>query len=182
MFWGSTIYMFFFKFVSQGFGHISSNCPNKALFINDQEDMGEDDNCNDKLYELNPDDFQDLNDEEGESNLLEYVRSISTQIEQDFVGWEIIRLNVVRCALTQPKETEDWRRTVIFYTYIKCEDKGCKIIIDSGSYINVVFLGSISHLGLKLVPHPKLYSVSWVNDTFILIKEMFFFHKDLGLS
>ena len=30
--------------------------------------------------------FQDLNDEGDESNLLGYVRSILTQIEQDFVG------------------------------------------------------------------------------------------------
>jgi hypothetical protein len=168
--------------VGQSFGHVSSSCPNKALFFKDQEDMDEDDNCNDKLYELNPDDFQDLNDEEGEFNLLECVRSIFTQIEQDFVGWEIIRLNVVRCALTQPKGIEDWRRTVIFYTYIKCKDKGCKIIIDSDSYINVVSSGSISHSGLKFVPHLKSYNVSWVNDTFILIKEMSFFHKDFGLS
>jgi hypothetical protein len=30
--------------------------------------------------------FQDLNDEGDESNLLGYVKSILTQIEQDFVG------------------------------------------------------------------------------------------------
>jgi len=92
------------------------------------------------------------------------VRSISTQIKTT-------RLSVVRCALTQPKGTEDWRRTVIFYTYIKCGDKGCKIIIDNGSCINAVSSGSVSRLGLKSVPHPKPYSVSWVNDTSIVIKE-----------
>jgi hypothetical protein len=85
------------------------------------------------------------------------------------------RLNVVRCTLTQPKETEDWRRTTIFYTYIKCGDKGYKIIIDSGSCINVVFSGSVSHLGLKFAPHPKPYSVSWVNDTSIAVKERYLF-------
>jgi len=65
--------------------------------------MSEEDNCDDKVYKLNLDDFQDLNDEGDESNLLGYVRSILTQIEQDFVGWETTRLSIVRCALIQPK-------------------------------------------------------------------------------
>ena len=63
-------------FKCQGFGHISSSCPNKTLLIKVKEDMSEEDNCDDKVYEPNPDDFQDLDDEEDESNLLGYVRSI----------------------------------------------------------------------------------------------------------
>ena len=55
--------------------------------------MSAKDNCDDKVYEPNPDEFQDLDDEEDESNLLGCVRSISLQRE-------ITRLNVVRCALT----------------------------------------------------------------------------------
>ena len=99
-------------FKCQGFVHVSSSCPNRTLFIKGQEDIGEEDNCDDEIYEPNPEDFHDLNDEEDESNLLGCVRSISLQRET-------IRLSVVRCALTQPKGTEDWRRTAIFYTYIK---------------------------------------------------------------
>ena len=139
-------------FKCQGFGHISSSCPNKTLFIKEKEDMGAEDNCDDKVYEPNPDDFQDLDDEEDESNLLGCVRSISLQSKT-------FKLNIVRCALTQSRGTEDWRRTTIFYTYIKCGDTRCKIIIDSGSCINAIFSGSISRLGLKSVPHPKPYSV-----------------------
>ena len=29
-------------------------------------------------------------------------------------------LEVVRCALTQPQDDDDWRRSAIFHTYIKC--------------------------------------------------------------
>jgi hypothetical protein len=141
--------------------------------------MDEEDTCDDKVYEPNPDDFQDLNDEDDESNLLGCVRSISTQIKTT-------RLGVVRCDLTQPKGTEDWRRIAIFYTYIKCGDKGCKIIIDSGSCINAVSSGSVSRLGLKSVPHPKPYNVSWVNDTSIAVKErclfpikIFYYHDEI---
>lgn len=65
-----------------------------TLFIKDQENIGEEDNCDDKVYEPNPDDFQGLNDEKDESNLLGCVRFIFTQIKQDFVGWEITRLRL----------------------------------------------------------------------------------------
>jgi hypothetical protein len=64
-------------FKCQDFGNISFSYPNKALFIKDQKDMGEEYNYYDKVYELNPYDFQDLNDEEDESNLLRYVRFIT---------------------------------------------------------------------------------------------------------
>jgi hypothetical protein len=62
-------------FKCQGIGHIFSSCPNKTLFIKGQQDMGEEDNCDDKIYEPNPNDFQDLNDEKDESNLLGCVIS-----------------------------------------------------------------------------------------------------------
>ena len=63
-----------------------------------------------------------------------------------------MRLGVVRYALTQPEKTKDWRRTVIFHTYIKYKDKGCKIIIDNGSCINAVSSNIIDHLDLNKFP------------------------------
>ena len=47
----------------------------------------------------------------------------------------------------------------------------CKVIIDSGSCINEVSPNVISRLGLKLIPHPNPYKVSWVDTSFIAIKE-----------
>ncbi|CAL2248283.1 unnamed protein product [Prunus armeniaca] len=43
------------------------------------------------------------------------------------------------------KETEDWRRTSIFHTYIKSGDKD-KVVIDNGSCINVVSTLTVSRL------------------------------------
>ena len=48
--------------------------------------MSDEYNYDDKVYELHPDDFQDLDVEENESNLLGCVGSISTEIEKYFVG------------------------------------------------------------------------------------------------
>ena len=44
--------------------------------------------------------------EEGESGSLEHP-----------VGQGDVQLAVVRCVLTQPQVSEDWRRTTIFHTY-----------------------------------------------------------------
>jgi len=48
------------------------------------------------------------------------------------------QLGVARCSLAQPEEVNDWRRTVMFQTCTKIGNKSCKVIVDSGSYINVV--------------------------------------------
>ncbi|GFS43673.1 hypothetical protein Acr_00g0086370 [Actinidia rufa] len=84
-----------------------------------------------------------------------------------------VTLGVVSCALTQAKEDNDWRRNAIFYTYIKCGEKDCKVIIDSGSCINAVTSSTVSRLGLKPVPHHSLYHVSWVDTSSISIKQRF---------
>ena len=47
-------------------------------------------------------------------------------------------LSVVRCALAQPKENDDWCRSSIFQTLTKIGDKNCQVIIDSGSYVYAV--------------------------------------------
>jgi len=72
--------------------------------------------------------------------------------KQNIVEFETLRLGVVRYALTQPEETKDWKMHVIFHTYIKCKDKGCKIIIDNESCINAIFSNIIAHLDLNKFP------------------------------
>ena len=78
---------------------------------------------------------------------------------------------MARCALVEQRGTDDWRRSVIFQTYTKCGDKTYKVIIGSGSCINAVSSSIVSRLGLKLTPHPNPYKVSWVDTSFIAIKE-----------
>ena len=65
----------------------------------------------------------------------------------------IQRINIIRYTLPQPNKTYNWRKTAIFHTWMKIGDKYCKIIVDSGSCINVVFwlfsIGSGSPLSLQ---------------------------------
>ena len=65
------------------------------------------------------------------------------------VDFEATRLGVVSYGFAQPKRTKDWRMSVVFYTYIKCGDKGCKIIIDNRSCINAKSLKYYSSFWLK---------------------------------
>lgn len=73
----------------------------------------------------------------------------------------------MRCALTQSVSKEDWRRTTIFCTFAKCGEKSCKVIIDSGSYINVVSTENVKRLGFTTILHPQPYRVSWVDSSSI---------------
>ncbi|GFY97991.1 Sec20 family protein [Actinidia rufa] len=117
-----------------GFGHKAANCGNRTLFVNSQGQSYEGDDIEEQLYEP---DLENL-----------------PESDEDCEGGDVT-LGVVRCALTQAKEDNDWRRNAIFYTYIKCEEKDCKVIIDSGSCINAVYSSTVYRLGLKPVLHPK---------------------------
>ncbi|GFY94998.1 SNOWY COTYLEDON protein [Actinidia rufa] len=126
--------------LKDGFGHKAANCGNRTLFVNSQGQNYEGDDIEEQLYEP---DLENL-----------------PESDEDCEGGDVT-LGVVRCALTQAKEDNDWRCNAIFYTYIKCGEKDCKVIIDSGSCINAVSSSTVSRLGLKPVPHPSPYHVSW---------------------
>ena len=70
------------------------------------------------------------------------------------------RLSVVRCALAQPKESDDCRRSTIFQTLTAISDKSCRVIIDSESCVNAVASNMVTKVLLKVVPYPQSYKVS----------------------
>ena len=101
--------------------------------------------------------FDDLLEEE-------HVDTQDAQCQDD------VHLGVVRCILTQPLVSDDWRRTTIFHMYCRLSEKVCKVIINSGSYINAISTGIITRLGLTHVDHLFPYRVSWVDSTSIPIR------------
>ncbi|KAK8936663.1 hypothetical protein KSP39_PZI012026 [Platanthera zijinensis] len=70
---------------------------------------------------------------------------------------------VMRCILTTPRPLDDWKRTSIFSLIFKSGEKLCKLIIDSGSCVNVVSENAIARMSLTTEPHPTPYQVAWIN-------------------
>ena len=62
-------------------------------------------------------------------------------------------LSVVKCVHSLPAEKVDRRRTATFHTFTKIEDKSCKVIIDSGSCINIISSRLCENLELEIIPH-----------------------------
>jgi len=58
---------------------------------------------------------------------------------------------------------DDWLRTNIFHTTCTVANKVCKMIIDSGSYENVVSEEAVQKLQLKTDRYPKPCKLSWLN-------------------
>lgn len=142
-------------FKCNAIGHFASQCPTRALHIgepevkNPKEPRGEED----EVYIAG-------------TELVEAYEEPSTLEE---AGPED-RVGVVRCVLVQPKESEDWRRTAIFHTYIGQGNKVCKVIIDSGSCINAISTNAMSKLGLTPIDHPSPYMVAWIDASSIPVR------------
>ena len=86
-------------------------------------------------------------------------------------SYDRAKLVVVRCTLAQHEQINDRKRTVIFQTCIKIENKSCKVIVNSGNCINTIASKLITTLDMKPVKHPNAYKVRWIDATFINVQE-----------
>ncbi|OMO92485.1 Retrotransposon gag protein [Corchorus capsularis] len=66
--------------------------------------------------------------------------------------------------ITQASPGEDWKRKNVFHTRCTCQGKICMVIIDSGSFENHASTEMVQKLGLKTIPHPTPYKLSWLKD------------------
>ena len=71
---------------------------------------------------------------------------------------------VMKKTLLAPKqqEQEDWLRSNIFHTTCNISGRICNLVIDGGSYENVVSEKVVDKLGLKTVDHPHPYKLTWL--------------------
>ena len=101
----------------EGFGHVSAQCPSKSrtLIIETQSNNYQDD-LDEIVHNPKRDAWEDFDVDRTAS--LGCVLSMRPPSIDD-VDKIIRHLNVVRCALAQPKESDDWRRTLIFQTLQK---------------------------------------------------------------
>ena len=115
-------------------GHIASRCPQRALALDVEQ----------RILENEGDQIIDPLDYSGdEDDLLEDCD------EDACVG-------VVRCVLSTAVDNDHWKCTSIFHTVIQSGDKKCKLVIDGGSSMNVVSKDAVKLLNLK-VTHIQIH-------------------------
>ncbi|KAK9227018.1 hypothetical protein WN943_012067 [Citrus x changshan-huyou] len=127
-------------FKCHGYGHIASECPNRRVVALVKEESDDEDAEDHE----NPSVEKDVEDGEvtytDDGNSLVIQKSLSIVCE----------------------DGEDWLRKNIFHTRCTCHGKICNVIIDSGSFENVVATEMVKKLKLKTEQHPQLYKLSWL--------------------
>lgn len=126
-------------FKCQGFGHISSDCPNR------------------KVFTIIEGESHELLEEESEAD-------IEPMYDEDCTPADHGELLVVRRSLhTAPTKDDRWLRHNIFHTRCTSHGKICDVIIDSGSCENVVSNYMVEKLKLPTQVHPHPYKLQWLN-------------------
>jgi hypothetical protein len=72
-------------------------------------------------------------------------------------------LLVVQLVLNAQTDVSEEQHENIFHTRCQIQDKVCGMIIDNESCTNVMSTTLVEKLGLTTVPHPKPYSLRWLN-------------------
>ena len=132
-------------FKCQGYGHFQYDCPNRRVMTMQEVEevdaimMGVQDEANG----VNSDPM------EGETHL-------------DADEGELLVLR--RVLHTQDTPFDKAQREMLFLSRCTIQDKVCNLIIDGGSCTNVASTILIEKLGIPTIPHPKPYSLKWIND------------------
>ena len=54
---------------------------------------------------------------------------------------------------------------LVFYTYIKHNNKNYKVMIDGDSCVNIITKTAVERINLKIEPHSPPYNIAWVDKT-----------------
>jgi len=73
-------------------------------------------------------------------------------------------LSLVRCSHTAVRD-EDWRRSSVFHNYITYEGNNYKLMINGGSYANIIAKTALEKMSLKAEPHSHPYNVNYIDKT-----------------
>lgn len=97
-------------------------------------------------------------EEEGEDCLVENVEEVEEGPDEG-------ELLVIRRALSGFATQDNLeQREAIFHTRCTVEENVCSLIIDGGSCANVSSKTMVDKLNLKATPHPKPYTIQWLNQ------------------
>ena len=93
-------------FKCNGVGHIVASCTFRTLVIQEDDEKLED--VKKLVYDPNVEETQDVEAEwEDDPSYLACIRAIPPQVD-DFKDFGVPRVNVVRCALAEERDTDDW--------------------------------------------------------------------------
>ncbi|MGV7343407.1 hypothetical protein PJI17_32430, partial [Mycobacterium kansasii] len=76
------------------------------------------------------DEYEEAGDQGDQEEVV--YRPETVPSDEDYDEGEDTSLAIVCCAIACPKVNDDWRQTTIFFTYAKCGNEACKVIVDSG--------------------------------------------------
>jgi len=116
-------------FKCHGYGHFAYRCPTRSLLLNEVHD--------DKDHE-----FKEV--------VHDPTRDF-TDVEEDLKEYGT-HLNVITCLHATSRE-DDWHKSSVFHTYFGHEGKNYKVMIDGGSYVNIISTTAVGKMSLKAEPH-----------------------------
>jgi hypothetical protein len=91
---------------------------------------------------------------------------MNESIEEVEEGPDDGELLVIRRALSGLASQDDFeQRETIFHTRCTVGGKVCSLIIDGGSCANVASQSMVDKLKLMVTPHPKPYTIQWLNQS-----------------
>ncbi|XP_074288791.1 uncharacterized protein LOC141613947 [Silene latifolia] len=138
-------------FKCQGFGHFKSDCPNKRV-VTLREAM----DLRDELsYDL-------AVEEEGLFVLDEQEETENEELSYEASMYDTLVLRRMLHSKVEPVVVE--QRDQIFHTKCQVGDKWCSVIVDGGSFTNVAATELVEKLALVTIPHPKPYTLHWLDD------------------
>ncbi|XP_052173757.1 uncharacterized protein LOC127789046 [Diospyros lotus] len=125
-----------------GTGHIASQCPNKRVMIEKNNEVVTDGESDESMPSL----------EDASDDGVEYA-----------VEGEAL---VVRRALNSQVKEDDMeqQRENIFHTRCLIHNKVCSLIIDGGSCTNVASTTLVEKLNLSIIKHSRPYKLQWLNE------------------
>ena len=125
-------------------GHIAFRCPQCTLVIETEDDsLLEDTN---ELLVMDP-----LELDYEDDPFMMYVDN--SLLDKDYHS-------VMRCILSTSNNSDSWKHTNIFHTFIPFNGKSCKLVIDGGSSMNVISKTIVDRFGLKVEPHPYPFKIA----------------------
>jgi hypothetical protein len=133
----------------KGFGHVIRGCPNKrTLLIRDNGEYSSASDSEETQHAMLATDHADNEEVHVAPGNADRYESLVAQ----------------RVLSTQVAQPENNQRHTLFHTKGVVQERSISIIIDSGSYNNLVSTTLVEKLSLPTHKHPNPYHIQWLND------------------